>query len=158
MSSSRLDGNETVRGRAIGRLVITPRALATTVTCSCCWRKTLARNESSIVPARGVDVRSSGSRPRRLGGQRGPEYFGLDEQVACLQELVRVTAGEVRVCPLVDGTGTEYPGLDRVRGALADGESKATSDLCGPSGIPLDIGCWQLAEHAGVLSSTEQYR
>jgi hypothetical protein len=49
-----------------------------------------------------------------------PEYLSFDEHVACLLELIRVTAGEVRVYPLVDTAGTVYPRLDDVRAALAE--------------------------------------
>jgi hypothetical protein len=48
-----------------------------------------------------------------------PQYLDFDEHVAGLLELVRVTAGETRVFPLVDTTAVRYPRLDDVRAALA---------------------------------------
>lgn len=44
----------------------------------------------------------------------------FDEHVAAIAELVRVTAGEVRLCPLVDTAATPYPRLDELRAALRD--------------------------------------
>jgi hypothetical protein len=48
-----------------------------------------------------------------------PQYFNVNDHLAGLLELTRVTAGEVRVYPLVDTTATEYPHLDVVRAELA---------------------------------------
>ena len=48
-----------------------------------------------------------------------PEYLGYDEHLAGLLELVRVTAGEVRVYPLIDTAATTYPRLTELRTALA---------------------------------------
>lgn len=48
-----------------------------------------------------------------------PEHLSVDQHVAAVTELVRVTHGEVRIHPLVDATGTRYPHLDHVRTLLA---------------------------------------
>ncbi len=48
-----------------------------------------------------------------------PEYVSYDQHVAFLLEMVRVTAGEVRVCPIADPAGVPYPRLAEVRAALA---------------------------------------
>jgi hypothetical protein len=64
-----------------------------------------------------------------------PEYLSFDEHVACLLELVRVTAGEVRVYPLVDTAARVYPRLEEVRAALAD---NGVSSEIRPS-----AGAWQ---------------
>lgn len=48
-----------------------------------------------------------------------PEYVSYDQHVAYLLEMVRVTAGEVRVCPVADPAGVPYPRLDEIRRALA---------------------------------------
>jgi hypothetical protein len=48
-----------------------------------------------------------------------PAHLDFDAHVAGLLELVRVTAGEVRVYPLVDTVGRPYPRLAEVRAALA---------------------------------------
>ncbi len=49
-----------------------------------------------------------------------PEYVSYDEHVAYLREMVRVTAGEVRVCPIADPAGVPYPKLQQVRTELAN--------------------------------------
>jgi hypothetical protein len=43
-----------------------------------------------------------------------PEIVTYDEHVAYLLEMVRVTSGEVRVCPIADPAGVPYPRLDDV--------------------------------------------
>jgi hypothetical protein len=48
-----------------------------------------------------------------------PEYLTYAEHRAGLMELMRVTAGEVRVYPLVDTAATTYPRLDDLRRDLA---------------------------------------
>ena len=48
-----------------------------------------------------------------------PEYVDFAEHVTFLLEMVRVTAGEVRVCPVADPAGVPYPGLHAVREELA---------------------------------------
>jgi hypothetical protein len=48
-----------------------------------------------------------------------PQYLSYAEHVDGLLELVRVTAGEVRVYPLVDTTAVAYPRLDELRADLA---------------------------------------
>jgi hypothetical protein len=48
-----------------------------------------------------------------------PEYVSYDEHVAFLLEMVRVTAGDVRVCPVADPAGVPYPELQQVRTELA---------------------------------------
>jgi hypothetical protein len=48
-----------------------------------------------------------------------PEYVNYDEHVAFLLEMVRVTAGEVRVCPVADPAGVPYPKLQQIRTELA---------------------------------------
>lgn len=48
-----------------------------------------------------------------------PEYVTYAEHVAFLLEMVRVTAGEVRVCPVADPAGAPYPRLGEVREELA---------------------------------------
>lgn len=47
------------------------------------------------------------------------KVFTVDEHIATLRELVRVTAGEVRVHPILDVTAAPYPHLADVRTALA---------------------------------------
>jgi hypothetical protein len=63
-----------------------------------------------------------------------PEYLGYDEHLAALLELVRVTAGEVRVYPVIDTAATQLR-LAELRTALAS------------SGIYTEIrpaaGAWQ---------------
>ncbi|RZS29629.1 hypothetical protein EV193_11932 [Herbihabitans rhizosphaerae] len=49
-----------------------------------------------------------------------PHLLDVDDHIAGITELVRVTDGEVRVYPLVDSVSTLYPKLDDVRKALAD--------------------------------------
>ncbi len=48
-----------------------------------------------------------------------PEYVSYAEHVAFLLEMVRVTAGEVRVCPVADPAGVPYPRLGEMREELA---------------------------------------
>jgi hypothetical protein len=66
--------------------------------------------------------------------------------MAGLIELDRVTAGEVRVFPLVDSMGTVYPRLDDVRAALADRgirtEIRAANGSWHPGGDQL-LACWK---------------
>lgn len=45
---------------------------------------------------------------------------GFDDHVAYLLELVRVTRGEVRVCPLVDSGNGSFPRLAELRAVLAE--------------------------------------
>jgi hypothetical protein len=75
-----------------------------------------------------------------------PDRFDLDWHVASLLELVRVTAGEVRVYPLVDTVGRAYPWLDEVRGALAEravhSELRAARCAWQPGGDRL-LACWR---------------
>lgn len=47
-----------------------------------------------------------------------PAQVTFDEHVAAIAELVRVTAGEVRLCPLVDTASTSYPRLSELRAAV----------------------------------------
>jgi hypothetical protein len=49
-----------------------------------------------------------------------PEYLSFADHLAGLLELTRVTAGEVRVFPLVDTTATVYPLLSDLRTELAE--------------------------------------
>ena len=49
-----------------------------------------------------------------------PEFVTFDQHVEYLLEMVRVTAGEVRVCPIADPAGVPYARLDEVRTALAE--------------------------------------
>jgi hypothetical protein len=49
-----------------------------------------------------------------------PAIVSFDEHVAYLREMVRVTSGEVRVCPVADPAGVPYPRLAEVRSALAE--------------------------------------
>jgi hypothetical protein len=66
--------------------------------------------------------------------------------VAGLRELVRVTAGEVRVYPLVDTAGRPYPRLEEVRAALADrqvdSEVRAARGAWVAGGDQL-LACWR---------------
>jgi len=75
-----------------------------------------------------------------------PEYLTFDEHLAGLLELDRVTAGEVRVYPLVDSMGTVYPRLDDVRAALADRgirtEIRTANGSWHPGGDQL-LACWK---------------
>jgi hypothetical protein len=48
-----------------------------------------------------------------------PEYLGYAEHLAGLLELMRVTAGEVRVYPLIDTAAATYPRLAELRTDLA---------------------------------------
>jgi hypothetical protein len=47
-----------------------------------------------------------------------PAQVTFDGHIAAIAELVRVTAGEVRLCPLIDTATTEYPRLPELRAAL----------------------------------------
>lgn len=47
-----------------------------------------------------------------------PEYVSYDEHVEFLLEMVRVTSGEVRVCPVADPAGVPYARLGDVRTEL----------------------------------------
>lgn len=49
-----------------------------------------------------------------------PEYLTFDDHLAGILELVRVTAVEVRIFPLVDTAGAAYPGFDDLLTALAE--------------------------------------
>lgn len=48
-----------------------------------------------------------------------PNYVSFDQHADYLAELVRVTSGEVRVCPVADSAGARYPRLDELRTELA---------------------------------------
>jgi hypothetical protein len=77
-----------------------------------------------------------------------PAHLDFDAHVAGLEELVRVTAGEVRVYPLVDTAGRPYPRLEEVRAALADqgvdSEVRAARCAWQPGGDQL-LACWRRA-------------
>lgn len=49
-----------------------------------------------------------------------PEHLDYDQHVASIRELMRVTTGEVRLFPLVDSAGAEYPRMTELRADLAD--------------------------------------
>lgn len=49
-----------------------------------------------------------------------PQYLSYETHLASLLELVRVSAGEARVFPLVDTTNTVYPRLDDLRADLLE--------------------------------------
>ncbi len=49
-----------------------------------------------------------------------PQFVSFDQHVDYLLEMVRVTSGEVRVCPIADPAGVPYPRLQDVRTALAE--------------------------------------
>jgi hypothetical protein len=48
-----------------------------------------------------------------------PQHFSLDDHLAGVLELTRVTQGEVRVHPIVDGIGATYADLGELRTMLA---------------------------------------
>jgi hypothetical protein len=77
-----------------------------------------------------------------------PAHLDFDAHVAGLLELVRVTAGEVRVYPLVDTAGRPYPRLEEVRAALAgqgvDSQVRAARCAWQPGGDRLLV-CWRRA-------------
>jgi hypothetical protein len=49
-----------------------------------------------------------------------PEYLTFDDHLAGIVELVRVTAGEVRLFPLVDTASVPYPRLEDLRSTLRE--------------------------------------
>ncbi|WP_109505230.1 hypothetical protein [Nocardioides speluncae] len=49
-----------------------------------------------------------------------PEYLSFDDHLAGILELVRVTAHEVRIFPLVDTAGAPHPRFDDLLAALAE--------------------------------------
>jgi hypothetical protein len=49
-----------------------------------------------------------------------PNFLTFETHIECLLELVRVSAGDARIFPLVDTTGTVYPRLDDLRDELLD--------------------------------------
>jgi hypothetical protein len=77
-----------------------------------------------------------------------PAHLDFDAHVAGLLELVRVTAGEVRVYPLVDTVGRPYPRLEEVRAALAaqevDSEVRAARGAWVMGGDQM-LACWRRA-------------
>lgn len=78
-----------------------------------------------------------------------PEYVSHDEHLAFLLEMVRVTAGEVRVCPLADPAGVPYPRLARVRELLAEhgvaSELRAARSAYAKGGDDILV-CWRESE------------
>lgn len=75
-----------------------------------------------------------------------PDQLDFDWHLASLLELVRVTAGEVRVYPVVDTVGRAYPRLDELRAAL-DGlavrsELRTANCAWQPGGDQL-LACWR---------------
>ncbi len=58
-----------------------------------------------------------------------PEHFPPPTQVAALRELARVTRGEVRIYPIVDGTGCCCRHLELLRSTLASDNPPITSQL-----------------------------
>jgi hypothetical protein len=79
--------------------------------------------------------------------------------VAGLRELVRVTAGEVRVYPLVDTAGRPHPRQEEVRAALADlgVDSEVRTARCAwqPGGDRL-LACWRRAGPDGAAAVTRR--
>lgn len=75
-----------------------------------------------------------------------PAHLDFDAHVAGLKELVRVTAGEVRVYPLVDTARRPYPRLEEVRAALADQQvdSEVRAARCAwVAGGDQMLACWR---------------
>lgn len=49
-----------------------------------------------------------------------PEYLDYDQHLAGVLELMRVTSDELRIYPIVDTAGAEFPRLSELRAELAD--------------------------------------
>ena len=75
-----------------------------------------------------------------------PEYVSYDQHVEYLLEMVRVTFGEVRVCPIADPAGVPYARLDEVRSALAshgvDSELRPAKSAYSKGGDDILV-CWK---------------
>lgn len=57
------------------------------------------------------------------------DRFSPPAQLAALRELARVTHGEVRIYPVIDGAGCRCPHLDPLLSTLASGDPPITSRL-----------------------------
>jgi hypothetical protein len=75
-----------------------------------------------------------------------PAQLDFDTHLASLLELVRVTAGEARVYPVVDTVGRHYPRLDELRATLGElgvaSELRAARCIWQPGGDQL-LACWR---------------
>ena len=75
-----------------------------------------------------------------------PNFLTFDMHVDYLLELVRVSAGEVRVFPLMDSAGEFYPRLDDLRAVLLDSgvHTEIRKAACAYNkGGDLMLACWR---------------